>query len=654
MRFSNITIKDLFSYQGTVTFDFNQSNNPISLIIGENGFGKTSFINSVKIALHGITKDLLSMGELVLSKQDYILGNRDKNFSGVLNRISKQNGENKASVKIQVDDAGESFYIYREYIIANSSYTENLSIYDEEDKILFSDIEAQDFINYKISPTLAKFFFFDGEKIQTIADFSKDEFRQMLEDVLELDIYDQLITDATSVIKKINKNELDPKLQEYVTQKENELSQIESKLDNLAVEFSKEKTNLNQLLTDQKDLDRKLSKLKSKHKKPLQEAKENLSKFEEIKAKYQEKFKEISLMQLPLLLNNKLKKSVENDIETNYKGNVTISKNIIELKKKEFLSHIDDTQKRNMESIFDKVFNSDENRQSVAFADPEKVEHQYNTLDDVDFPKLLNSIIDVKEKILQSQNEIHHLEQSHQKDQKEYQKDFEKVKILAETIGQQKAKVENLESQILSLESEKKEIEREIGRSSIKEHQNSLAKLKIESLESTIKVAKQMKIKIKEDKKEILESSINAKFNLLKKEGYEADCIVLDSDFNINVYDKYRRAMDILSSSSGQKQIIATALIWGISEYISEDIPMIIDTPLGRLDEKNQSLILNQFYPNASKQVLILPTPSELRHEGFRELQSEISQIFTLANKGSATTMQEKNITQFFDSRYTI
>jgi len=162
-----------------------------------------------------------------------------------------------------------------------------------------------------------------------------------------------------------------------------------------------------------------------------------------------------------------------------------------------------------------------------------------------------------------------------------------------------------------------------------------------------------MKIKIKEDKKEILERSINVKFNLLKKEGYEADRIQLDNDFNINVYDKDMNPMDILSSSSGQKQIIATALIWGISEYISEDIPMIIDTPLGRLDEKNQSLILNQFYPNASKQVLILPTPSELRNEGFEELQGEISQIFTLANKGSATTMQEKNIAEFFDGRYT-
>ncbi len=99
MKFKSITISNLFSYQGKIKFDFNNSSQPISLIIGENGFGKTSFINSIKIALHGITKDLLQIGELTLSKQDYILGSSSKNFSGILNRIAKSEDKNKALVK---------------------------------------------------------------------------------------------------------------------------------------------------------------------------------------------------------------------------------------------------------------------------------------------------------------------------------------------------------------------------------------------------------------------------------------------------------------------------------------------------------------------------------------------------------------------------
>lgn len=651
MKFSNITINNLFSYQGEIQFSFKDNDKPISLIIGENGFGKTSFINSIKIALHGITKDLLSIGDLVLTKQDYILGNKEKNFSGILNRISKKNNIKKASVIIEIND-GEPFYVHREYIIGNNTYSESLNIYDKENVLLHSDIEAQDFINYKISPTLAKFFFFDGEKIQTIADFSKEEFRQMLEDVLELDIYDQIIDDAKNVIKKINKNELEEELQKIISLKEDELLVTQNKLDELDEEFKINSFQLKESIQEQNSLDRKLSKLKSKYKKPLKDEQTKLLEYREERERYLSRFKDLSYIQLPLLLKEKLNKSIKNDINNNYKGNITISKDIVAIKKKEFLNQLDNEQKINIEKIFDKVFNSDDNKQSVAFADSIKLESQYNHLKEVNIKKLLNKLTAIKEQIKYSENEIHSLELKIQEDKIEYEKDFKLVKVIAEKIGSKRNEIESIESQIFTCETMQIEIEKDISKTSVKEHKNSLAKIKIQSLESTIKVAAEMKIKIKEDKKEILQESINIKFNLLKKEGYEADSIKLDSDFNINVFDKEMNPMDILSSSSGQKQIIATALIWGISEYITEEIPMIIDTPLGRLDEKNQSLILNQFYPKASSQVLILPTPSELKNDGFKNLEENVSQVLTLSNAGSSTTLQEENKSDFFNSRY--
>lgn len=651
MKFKSITINNLFSYHGQIKFEFNNADQPISLIIGENGFGKTSFINSIKIALHGITKDLLQIGELTLSKQDFIIGSSSKNFSGVLNRIAKSEDKNKASIIIELEDGG-LYRIKREFTISNNSYQERLTIQDFENESFFYDYEAQDFINYKISPTLAKFFFFDGEKIQTIADFSKDEFRQMLEDVLELDIYDQLVMDSENVIKKINKQELNPELQKIVTQKEEELENTKSKIEEKEESLKEENLKLKELLSQENQLDKRLKKLEGKHKKPLKEAKENLANLKEEKQKYLTTFKELSYIQLPLLLNKKLKEKVNKDLNENYKGNISISKNIIDIKREEFLSQIEDSQKDSIEKIFDKVFNSENNKQSVPFADSIKIEAQYKELKEVSLSNILDKLISIKDDIKHYEDEIYSLELQIQDDKKEYEEDFKKVKLIAQDIGIQKERINELENKLNQLNLNKKEIEREIAKTSIQDHQNSLAKIKIESLEATIKVAKQMKEKIKEDKREMLEDSINIKFNLLKKEGYEADKIVLDNDFNINVFDKNQRAMDILSSSSGQKQVIATALIWGISEYISEEIPMIIDTPLGRLDEKNQSLILNQFYPNASSQVLILPTPSELRHEGFKNLKDEISQIFTLSNQGSATSINEQNKSDFFENRY--
>jgi len=57
---------------------------------------------------------------------------------------------------------------------------------------------------------------------------------------------------------------------------------------------------------------------------------------------------------------------------------------------------------------------------------------------------------------------------------------------------------------------------------------------------------------------------------------------------------------------------------------------MVIDTPLGRLDIENQKLLLKEFYPKASNQVIILPTPSELRAEEFKLLHPYISDEYCL------------------------
>ena len=82
MRINKLTLHNIFSYKDKVTFNFETDHN-IHLIIGENGFGKTSFINSLKIALHGITRELLQIGETKLSAFEYVTGSKEKHFSGL-------------------------------------------------------------------------------------------------------------------------------------------------------------------------------------------------------------------------------------------------------------------------------------------------------------------------------------------------------------------------------------------------------------------------------------------------------------------------------------------------------------------------------------------------------------------------------------------
>ena len=652
MKFKSISIENVFSYHGVKHFDFKNKDEPVALIIGENGFGKTSFINSVKIALHGINKDVLNIGNQVLSKEDFVVGNSSKNFSGMLNRKAKLDGINDAKITVVLND-DDLYIVEREFSFKNNSYVESLLLYDNDHDLLAQGDDAQDIINQKISPTMARFFFFDGEKIQTIADFSHAEFTQMLEDVLELDIYDQMADDARYLIRKINKAELDQDLQTEVEEKEKIHELLKNEILTTEETFSNEKKIvLKELEAQKRELDNKLKKLKSRFQKPLAEARDNLRKEEDKRQKLVGEMKQAVLVKLPLLLNSSLKEKVTNDIDANYRGKVQIDSNVLGIKKEQLLKRLDGLEGKNkVATAFDSVFQSNSEDQSVSFADPHRIEQQFDALANIELSDLLTNLSENAQIIQELQTEILALEHKIADDKKEYEDDFILATQMIEDIVRQNIKCETLEEKISSLHVEEKELRKELGRLTIKEHKNDIANTKIKTLQSIIEVSSVMKKKIKTDKRANLEASINMKFKQLKKEGYEADKIILDENFNINLFDINSNAMDILSSSSGQKQIIATALIWGISEYIAEDIPMIIDTPLGRLDEKNQALFLNKFYPEVSKQVIILPTPSELKHEGFKTLTQHVSQTFMLNNAGSATSVTEVNVSDIINAK---
>jgi DNA sulfur modification protein DndD len=205
MLIKNVTLENIFLYKDVNKFSFStEENKNIVLIIGENGFGKTSFINALKIGFHGITKDILKIGNKYLSKFEFIKGN--KNFEGLITK-------NKHYAKIEIET--DEFKIIREF---NNDEKLTLIIEDEQ----FFDLEAQEIIESYFPKSLNRFFFFDGEKIQEIANFENEEFKKMLESVLKLDIYDQTIQDLKNLLKKYIKESLDKNILQKLNELENE------------------------------------------------------------------------------------------------------------------------------------------------------------------------------------------------------------------------------------------------------------------------------------------------------------------------------------------------------------------------------------------------------------------------------------------------
>lgn len=85
------------------------------------------------------------------------------------------------------------------------------------------------------------------------------------------------------------------------------------------------------------------------------------------------------------------------------------------------------------------------------------------------------------------------------------------------------------------------------------------------------------------------------------------------------------------SPSAGASQIVATSLIAGLNRYTARDSPIVIDTPLGRLDPiHRRNLIRN--YSNLGKQVLIFYQPGELSPDDFQYFGGSIAEEWEITD----------------------
>ena len=586
MLIKNITLENIFLYEGVNRFSFStEENKNIVLIIGENGFGKTSFINALKIGFHGITKDILKIGNKYLSKHEFIKGN--ENFEGLITK-------NKRNAKIEIET--DEFKIIREF---NNDEKLTLIIEDEQ----FFDLEAEEIIESYFPKSLNKFFFFDGEKIQEIANFENKEFKKMLESVLKLDIYDQTIQDLEILLKRYIKECLDENTLQKLNKLEKEKENLERKIKSLENNYNSLKEMLKEKQKEEKFFLNKSSKIKKLEKKLLKKK----EKFE----KLINEFKQIILYKLPLLLNPSLLEKMKEDIK-NY-DDLGVNKDILIRKKEEFLKKIKENNKE-IEKIFDEVFL----KEKKGFINSSNILPLLN-FEKIDLNELLSKLSSLK-------FEIEEIEKS-----KASETDlFEEIYNIQKEIFELENNIKNLENDLFNSKEKLIKIEKELRQISKIEFKNRLIQEKINTVNNNLNALKEIKLSLKSKKRPKLQKLINEKFQKLKKDNFRIKEIALTDEFDIYLINENNEKLSVFSASSGQKQIIATSLIWGVSEYLGKNIPMVIDTPLGRLDIENQKLILKEFYPNASKQVIMLPTPSELRAEEFKLLENHISDRYCL------------------------
>ena len=77
--------------------------------------------------------------------------------------------------------------------------------------------------------------------------------------------------------------------------------------------------------------------------------------------------------------------------------------------------------------------------------------------------------------------------------------------------------------------------------------------------------------------------------------------------------------------SAGEKEVFAISLLWGLAQTSQLNLPIIIDTPLSRLDSVHRDNIVRKYFPYAAEQVIILSTDTEVDSNYFKSLEPHLS-----------------------------
>ncbi len=128
-----------------------------------------------------------------------------------------------------------------------------------------------------------------------------------------------------------------------------------------------------------------------------------------------------------------------------------------------------------------------------------------------------------------------------------------------------------------------------------------------------------------------LSTLITESFRFLLRKKTLVQQIHIDPEtFAVRIFDDSGHAIPKRRLSEGEKQIFAISVLWGLARASARSLPAIIDTPMARLDVKHRNNLVQRYFPNASHQVLILSTDTEVDRRYYDDLAPYISRAYHL------------------------
>lgn len=648
MLLTKVVLNDLGVYRGRNEFDFKTTQEkPVILIGGTNGAGKTTLFESVMLCLYG--QDSFEEKKNKTQYQE-IIGRSIHRYLG-----TKKSAE-EASVVIEFQFSHEGkiddFQVIRMWQNNNGRIDETLTIKkknstEEEFSEMDSENDRQVFIDQLIPRGIVKLFFFDGEKIQNIAESKSEEkhIKTSFDTLLGLDLVKQLGDDIGRTLIRNSEGktrDIEQAIDDNIDERKRREADIEKNKEKI-VELNAKITSLtveSQNLQD--DFNRIGGNFAKKREQYAIDKIKQEGKLEEIGRK----IRELCSDTLPFsIIPDELEEIKEEIINDGKKIEANFEKSILEnrfseissdIKSKSFLKDFTDEMKGKITKEIDDLL------RDKLEATAKSSEPSFN-LSTVDMKRIVELIDQVKktgskeiETAVKSfvilKNEVDRIEVGLASAPKEDEAGplFSRLRKTEGELAEKKAEVEHFEQLISQDESLIFLLNGKI-RSALHDRTEDRKRLGGLEIGSDVqKVLDEYANLLRGTKIEVLEKEIlNGLQILLHKENFVEKVSIDKETFEVKLFkgDDDEITKDMLSK--GELQVYATAIVWGLAKTSGRPLPFIIDTPLARLDEEHRSSLVQEFYPERH-QTIILSTDSEINYEYYKKLQPYISNSYVI------------------------
>jgi DNA sulfur modification protein DndD len=659
MKFLSVELEGIRAYDDKVVVDLSRTSpeENVLLIWGRNGRGKTSFLDSMKLLFTGIADPKyreVGFPPKPLSEPLYVMGDGGQ-WEGLINRQTRLRAQASgtiatARVKATWEADGRVIIGERSWTSDGTSSHEFVVVTDGDTRL--ANDEADERLGEFLPKEFVNFFFFDGEDIKSLAERSE---RQPIDFDRLLRI--SFVNDLTIELEKVASERQRQNLKDDVLQEiaENEAALVRARRAKESAEQQLARINdiLVADLAEMRRLTRRRENLSSGASEAIRadlearrvQLREGL---DEAAAATSQRLPAVA----PLLVNLGLLRQAYNALDLRLQTAGAAEAVLIRRVKTSlprWLARVDGLAPSTTAAIqavidqeLDDLVVQPPSSGPLGAIDLGRAERLRNDLmgwltagDDLRAAQAANlaEIHRLQTELHDTEDALRRIEVGSESNLEEYTRVVAAITVIEERdaeLNQTKgAQTQRLEDAVV-------EIEKRTNRLKLLEGSQQQATKNDEearAIRRVITTLKELLDAFREATREEVQDLINDKLQKLIKDHPLIHRVELDDDYTMSYRDEAGHRIGRSSLSSGLKQLAATALLWAMKDSAGHHIPVIVDTPLGRIDRENQVMLLTNYYPALSHQVIVLPTDSEIDQRKLGILYPRIADQWVIQNE---------------------